>query len=144
MIPIRIKTDPGAKVPEYQTDGSAGADIFSFTDKDIVIEPGKVELIPTGVYLHIPEGYEAQIRPRSGLALKNGVTLLNTPGTIDSDYRGELKIITVNFGKENFIVKNHMRIAQMVFNKIYRGMFLLSEDLKESKRADGGFGHTGI
>lgn len=144
MIPIRIKTEAGAKMPEYKTDGSAGADVFSFLKEDIVLKPGDIKLIPTGLYLQIPEGYEAQIRPRSGLALKNGITLLNTPGTIDSDYRGELGIITANFGNNDFVITNHMRIAQMVFSKIYKGMFLISSDLDNTSRGNGGFGHTGI
>lgn len=144
MIPVKINIQSGAKLPEYQSSGSAGADICAFIDGDIVINPGDTTLIPTGISMEIPEGYEAQIRPRSGLAINFGITLLNSPGTIDSDYRGEVKIIFSNFGKEPFIVKNGMRIAQVVFNKVYRGHFIDSAELNQTGRNSGGFGHTGI
>lgn len=144
MIPVKINIKPGAKTPEYQSRGSAGADICALLDNDVTIIPGETTLIPTGLSVEIPEGYEAQIRPRSGLALNFGITLLNSPGTIDSDYRGEIKIIFSNFGKEPFTIKNGMRIAQMVFNKVYRGHFIDSSDLNHTERNNGGFGHTGI
>ncbi len=144
MIPVTIKVDKGAKVPGYQTEGSAGADIYAFLEKDLTIKPGDIELVPTGIYVEIPEGYEAQIRPRSGLALKHGLTLLNTPGTIDSDYRGEIKIIVINHGKEEFRITSGMRIAQIVFNKIYRGRFIEETELNVTARNKGGFGHSGV
>jgi len=144
MIPVKIKTDKEAKIPEYQTQGSAGADIFAHLEEPVIIEPGKTILVPTGTYIEVPEGYEAQIRPRSGLALKHGLTLLNTPGTIDSDYRGEVKIIVTNFGNEPFTITDKMRIAQMVFNKVYRGHFILENSLSETERNKGGFGHSGL
>ena len=144
MIRINIRTAPGAEIPRYQSPGSAGADIFAFLDEPMTVEPGGTVLVPTGCFMEIPDGYEAQIRPRSGLALKHGITLLNTPGTIDSDYRGELKIIVINLGKETFIIENGMRIAQMVFARAYRGEFVEVEELAETRRNEGGFGHTGL
>src|SRR4030043_2271048 len=118
MIPIKIYALPGAKIPEYQSQGASGVDICALLDKEITIKAGETVLVPTGITLEIPEGYEAQIRPRSGLAINHGITLLNTPGTIDSDYRGEIKIIMTNLGKKDFVVTSGMRIAQMVFNKV--------------------------
>jgi dUTP pyrophosphatase len=144
MIPITIKVEEGAKVPGYQTEGSAGADIYAFLENDLTIKPGSIELVPTGIYIEIPDGYEAQIRPRSGLAIKNGLTLLNTPGTIDSDYRGEIRIIVINHGSDEFTITNGMRIAQMVFSKVYRGRFIEETELKVTARNEGGFGHSGI
>ncbi len=144
MISVKIKVMPGARVPEYQSRGAAGADIFACIGEPIVIQPGSVALVPTGLSIELPEGYEAQIRPRSGLALKHGITLLNTPGTIDSDYRGEVKIIIANLGAEAFTVEHGMRIAQMVFARVYRGRFIDAEILSESERNDGGFGHSGL
>ena len=144
MIPVRIKLKDGAVIPGYQTRGSAGADLCAFTEGSLILEPGRTVLVPTGVYMEIPEGYEAQIRPRSGLALKHGITLLNAPGTIDSDYRGEIKIIMTNLGHENFIIENGMRIAQLVFAKVYRGEFIKTDQLNETARKEGGFGHSGV
>ncbi len=144
MIPVKIRTGPGAKIPEYQSEGSAGADIFALCEKPVTIEPGETALIPTGIFLEIPERYEAQVRPRSGLALKQGITLLNSPGTIDSDYRGEVKVIVTNLGREPFTVTNHMRIAQMVFSRVFRGDFFESDELEVTARNDGGFGHSGV
>ena len=143
MISVNVKTLPGAKLPEYESSGSAGADVRAFLNQDIVLKPGETKLVPTGLFMEIPGGYEAQIRPRSGLALKNGITILNSPGTIDSDYRGEIKIIVTNFGSENFVVSNNMRIAQIVFNKVYQGIFNVTDELNETERGHGGFGHSG-
>ena len=134
----------GASLPEYQSTGSAGADLCALLQEPVVLSPGKTILVPTGIFLEIPDGYEAQIRPRSGLALKHGITLLNSPGTIDSDYRGEIKIIMTNFGNENFIIENGMRIGQMIFARVYRGNFIKVEKLNETERNEGGFGHSGI
>ncbi|MCP4137209.1 MAG: dUTP diphosphatase [bacterium] len=144
MIPVKIKIEPGAKAPEYQSKGAAGADLHAFLEQPVTLKPGRTQLIPTGVYIELPEGYEAQIRPRSGLALKHGITLLNTPGTIDCDYRGEIKLIISNFGQDDFIVTNEMRIAQMIFNKVHRGHFIPVEVLNETGRNEGGFGHSGV
>ena len=143
MIPVKIVLADGASLPQYQSKGSAGADLCAHLKEDLLLERGKTVLVSTGVFLEIPEGYEAQIRPRSGLALKHGLTLLNTPGTIDSDYRGEIKIIMTNFGNEDFIITDGMRIAQIVFSKFYRGHFIPSS-LDETDRGSGGFGHTGV
>ena len=143
MIQVKIVLKNGASIPDYQTEGAAGADVYALLDEPVVIKQAETVLIPTGIFLEIPFGFEAQIRPRSGLALKNGITFLNSPGTIDSDYRGEVKIIMSNFGKEPFTVTNGMRIAQMVFSKVYRGDFIVTEELKNTKRNDGGFGHSG-
>lgn len=144
MIPIKIKIIPGATIPVYQSSGAAGADLFANLTEPLTIEPGGIALIPTGIQMEIPEGYEAQVRPRSGLALKNGLILLNSPGTIDSDYRGEVKVIAGNFGKEVFTVDPGMRIAQLVFAKVFKGFFIESENLNDTKRSSGGFGHTGV
>ena len=143
MIPVKIHAVPGAMIPEYQTVGSAGADVCAFLKESFTIKPGETALIPTGIFIEIPEGYEAQIRPRSGLAIHNGITLLNAPGTIDSDYRGEIKIIMINLGQTDFVISSGMRIAQMIFNKIYRGHFIEIDTLSNTARNDGGFGHSG-
>ncbi len=143
-VTIKLRVLPGAKMPEYKSEGSAGADIFAFLEKSMRIEPGETVLVPTGIFVELPEGFEAQIRPRSGLALQHGITLLNTPGTIDSDYRGEIKIIMTNFGKGPYVVENGMRIAQMVITRVWYADFIIVSELKETKRNDGGFGHTGI
>ena len=144
MIPVKIRLTPEAKIPEYKSTGSAGADIFTSMDSPVTLNPGEIRLISTGIAIELPEGYEAQIRPRSGLALNHGLTLLNTPGTIDSDYRGEIKIILANLGQKPFTVENGMRIAQMIFTKVYRGEFSIVDRISTTERNDGGFGHTGI
>ncbi len=144
MVTIKIHAEPGARIPAYQSRGASGADIFAFIPDSVALQPGDTKLIPTGITMEIPEGYEAQIRPRSGLALNHGITLLNTPGTIDSDYRGEIKIIVTNLGKKVFSIENGMRIAQMVFNKTYKGDFIIAGELSETDRHDGGFGHSGV
>jgi dUTP pyrophosphatase len=143
-ITVKVKRSDRARVPEYQSSGSSGADILACLAERVGIEPGQVALIPTGIAIEIPEGYEAQIRPRSGLALKSGITILNSPGTIDSDYRGEIKIIVANLGSETFLVENGMRIAQMIFSRIYRGDFIEIDELEKTDRNAGGFGHTGV
>ena len=131
-------------LPEYQTKQSAGVDLCAFTSTDVILSPGDRVLIGTGLYIALPEGYEAQIRPRSGLALKHGITIINSPGTIDSDYRGELKIALINHSKEDYIVKNGDRIAQMVISKYEQISFTLTENLDHTERGEGGYGHTGI
>jgi dUTP pyrophosphatase len=144
MIKIKIQLSHGSVIPEYQSLGSAGADLFANVDETIVLSPGKTKLIPTGIFIEIPEGYEAQIRPRSGLALKHGIAVLNSPGTIDSDYRGEIKIILTNLGEEDFRIEKGMRIAQMVFARVFRGEFIQVDQLDATERNEGGFGHSGI
>jgi dUTP pyrophosphatase len=130
-------------LPEYATEGSSGLDLRAAVDNDFIIEKGKVALVPTNLSVEIPLGYEIQVRPRSGLAAKNGIGVLNSPGTIDSDYRGEIKIILFNFGSENFIIKRGDRIAQMVLAKVYKMNFEETHELNGSERGAGGFGHTG-
>lgn len=144
MIPVKIRVKPGASLPAYQSRGAAGADLCALLDEPLLLSPGRTVLVPTGLFVEIPEGYEAQIRPRSGLALNHGITFLNSPGTIDSDYRGEVKIIMTNLGEKDFVVENGMRIAQMIFSKIYRGEFIIKDELVETERNHGGFGHTGV
>ena len=130
-------------MPKYETPGSSGMDIAAFIEEDIIIKPGYKEIIPTGLSLSIPKNFEVQIRPRSGLAAKNNITVLNTPGTIDSDYRGEIKVILINFGNENFIVENELRIAQMVFCPLMQAELREVKELSKTIRGDGGFGSTG-
>jgi dUTP pyrophosphatase len=130
-------------LPSYSTEGSSGMDVRAAVTGDIFINPGGIMLIPTNISAEIPEGYEIQVRPRSGLAIKNGIGLLNSPGTIDSDYRGEIKIIMFNFGKEKFKISRGDRIAQLILSKYYTADIIESNDLKETNRGKGGFGHTG-
>lgn len=146
-IEINIKQLPhgeGLSLPAYATSQSAGMDLLAAVDKDIIIKPNERKLIPTGIAIALPEGYEAQIRPRSGLALKNGITVLNTPGTIDADYRGEIGIILINLGNEDFVISRGMRIAQMIIASYVQGIFSLVEDLDNTARGDAGFGSTGV
>ncbi len=131
-------------LPEYKTNGSAGLDLCSSSEEIITIRHFDVKLIPTNLVLEIPEGYEAQVRPRSGLAMKNGITVLNTPGTIDSDYRGEVKVLLINFGKEDFAVNFGDRIAQLVISKYEKISLVQSDMVSETERGDGGYGSTGI
>lgn len=130
-------------IPEYATNGSAGMDIRAVNEEEIIIKPGQIELVPTNISVEIPNGYEMQVRPRSGLAFKHGIGVLNSPGTIDSDYRGEIKIILINLSKEDFKISCGDRIAQLVLSKVYLAEMIESEDLNDSKRGKGGFGHTG-
>ena len=144
MVKILIKKiNSKVKLPKYKTDGSSGMDLMAFLNNPISIMPQKSELIPTGLSIAIPENTEIQIRPRSGLAAKNNISVLNTPGTIDSDYRGELKVILYNHGSEEFIINNEDRIAQMVLVPIIKATFEEVEDLPETIRGEGGFGSTG-
>ena len=132
-----------ALLPVYGSKGAAGADIRANIKEDILLGAGQRLLVPTGLRFEIPEGYEIQVRPRSGLALKEGITVLNTPGTIDSDYRGELKVILINHGLEDYLIKVDMRIAQIVVSPVMQVDFNLTEDLCETLRGSSGFGHTG-
>jgi len=134
----------GAGLPVYQTEGSAGADVKALLNEPVVIEPGERTLIPTGIALELPIGYEAQVRPRSGLAAKSGLTVLNTPGTIDSDYRGEITVILINHGSEPAIVQNGDRIAQLVIAPVVQASFSLTHELNSTERGSGGFGSTGV
>ena len=144
MVKILIKKlNSKVKLPKYKTDGSSGMDIMAFIDKPVSIMPKKSELIPTGLSIAIPSNTEIQIRPRSGLAAKNNISVLNTPGTIDSDYRGELKVILYNHGDKEFIVNNEDRIAQIVLAPIIKATFEEVKNLPTTIRGKGGFGSTG-
>jgi dUTP pyrophosphatase len=141
---LRVKRkEEAAPLPKYETGGSAGLDIRAYIGPDLTIPPLGRAKIPTGLFFEIPEGYEAQIRPRSGLADKNGITVLNSPGTIDSEYRGELEVILINLGSESFTVKNGDRIAQMVISPVIRALVAEAERLSETGRGTAGFGSTG-
>jgi len=143
MPEIKIKKlFPEAKPPLRMTEHAAGYDLFSANRNKIILKSGEIALVPTGIAISLPEGFEAQIRPRSGLALKNKIGILNSPGTIDADYRGEIKIILFNFGKEDFVIEPASRIAQMVISKYETADFSLVEKLDETERGEGGFGHT--
>jgi dUTP pyrophosphatase len=140
---IRIVNKSNNPLPDYSTEYSAGMDLRAFLDKPVVLKSFERRLIPTGLYVEIPHGYEAQIRPRSGLALKKGITILNTPGTIDSDYRGEIGVILINLSQEDFVIENGERICQMIVSAFGKVEWQLSEVLDETIRGEGGFGHTG-
>lgn len=136
--------DPALPLPDYQTAGAAGADLRAdLAGRDLTLEPGDVKLVPTGLRVEIPHGFEMQVRPRSGLALKYGVTVANAPGTVDSDYRGPLGVILVNLGREAFVIAHGERIAQAVIAPVVRARYVMAETLSESDRASGGFGSTG-
>ena len=144
MIKILIrKLDTKIPLPKYETDGSSGMDLSAYIKNDLIIAPGEKKIVPTGLMVAVPKGYEIQIRPRSGLAAKNSITVLNTPGTIDSDYRGEIKVILFNHGNENFKIENSMRIAQMVVCPVSLAEVFEVDDLDKTKRGTGGFGSTG-
>lgn len=140
-IPIIIEDEEN--LPIYSSEYASGADVKAANHQEIVIQPGSSALIPTGIRLAIPEGYEIQIRPRSGLAAKNQITVLNTPGTIDADFRGEIQVILINHGKKPFIVSYGMRIAQMVLAPVLKAEFILADALVNTARGEGGIGHTG-
>lgn len=134
---------PDIPLPAYATHGSAGLDISAAVENEIIIPKGKIGFVPTNFSVEIPEGYEIQVRPRSGLAVKHGITVLNSPGTIDSDYRGEVKIILINLGEEDYKISRGERIAQLVVSKVYQALFTEVENLNDSRRGEGGFGHSG-
>lgn len=140
---IKILNKSKHALPSYSTQASAGMDIRANIDSEIILDPGERSLVTTGLFLEIPEGYEAQIRPRSGLAIKNGITVLNSPGTIDSDYRGEVCIILINLSDAKFVIKDGERICQMVISKHEKADWINVENLIETERGRGGFGHTG-
>jgi dUTP pyrophosphatase len=140
---IFIDIEDEELMPQYATDMAAGADIKAAIKENIELKPGESILVPTGIRLQIPNGFEIQIRPRSGLALKNQITILNTPGTIDADYRGEIGVILINHGKKSFLILPKMRIGQLVLAKVYQAEFIKTKELTITKRERGGFGHTG-
>lgn len=131
-------------LPAYMSEGAAGMDLYANVKEEVTVEKGSIKMIPTGIRIALPEGFEAQIRPRSGLALKNGISLVNSPGTIDSDYRGEIGVIVINLGENDFVVKRGDRIAQMVINRYEKVEWTECADLDETERGEGGFGHSGV
>ena len=140
----KFNPDIKSVLPDYKTTGSSGMDISSASTDKIIVEPGSTALIPTNIVMEIPDGYEGQVRPRSGLAFKKSVTVLNTPGTIDSDYRGEIKVILMNHGKEPFEVNFGDRIAQLIISKYEKAELIEIEELSDTQRGDGGYGSTGV
>jgi len=140
---IKIINKSNNPLPHYQTSLSAGMDISAFLEESVVLKPLERVLVPTGLFIELPAGFEAQIRPRSGLAVKKGLTVLNTPGTIDADYRGEIKVILINLSQENVVVENGERIAQMIITRHEQAHLIQVEEINETQRGAGGFGHTG-
>lgn len=140
----RIREGSDIPLPRYMTSHSAGMDLYADIEGEMILKPGERKLIPTGIAISLPDGFEAQIRPRSGLAINHGITLLNSPGTIDADYRGEISAIMINLGDNSFTIKRGDRIGQMVINKIYHASWEEAEELDNTKRGTGGFGHTGL
>jgi dUTP pyrophosphatase len=142
-IEVHIINKSNNPLPEYATAGSAGMDIRAFLNETVVLKPMERALIPTGLFIELPQGYEAQVRPRSGLAIKQGITCLNTPGTIDSDYRGEIKIILINLSQEEQKIHSGDRIAQMLVSKVEKVNWITADEISVTARNEGGFGHTG-
>ena len=142
-VPVKIINRSDNSLPSYATEGSAGMDVRANNEAEITLQPLERTMVPTGLFIELPAGFEAQIRPRSGLAIKNGITCLNSPATIDSDYRGELKVILINLSNEAFKITKGDRIAQMVFQKVEKVMLTEVEELSTTTRGEGGFGHTG-
>ena len=140
---LRPEHDADIPLPRYMTAHSAGMDVSAANPVDWVLEPGEIKLVPTGFAMALAEGFEAQIRPRSGLAIKHGITLVNSPGTIDADYRGEVKIALINHGAEPYTVRRGARIAQMIIHRVHQAEFQIVDQLDSTARNDGGFGHTG-
>lgn len=143
MTKVNVINQSINPMPSYATEGSAGMDLYANNEEAIILGPGERSLISTGIHIELPEGFEAQVRPRSGLAVRNGVTVLNAPGTVDSDYRGEIKIPLINLGLEDFTILRGERIAQMVIAKYERISWQAAEVLSDTQRGEGGFGHTG-
>jgi dUTP pyrophosphatase len=143
MTEVRIINNSNNPLPKYQTGQSAGMDLYAFLEKEINLASGERVLVPTGIHIELPQGYEAQIRPRSGLAFKHGIGMVNAPGTIDADYRGDIGVLLINHGKEDFVIKSGERIAQMVIAKYEQVTWVQTEELDSTERGSGGFGHTG-
>jgi dUTP pyrophosphatase len=141
---VKIVNTSKHTLPAYETEASAGMDLRANLDEEIVLKPLERYLVPTGLFIELPVGFEAQIRPRSGLAIKKGISLLNTPGTIDADYRGEIKIILVNLSNDDFTITDGERIAQMIISKVEKAEWVEVEELQQTERGAGGFGHTGV
>ncbi len=143
MVKVKIVNKSNNDLPKYSTEHSAGMDLRAFLDEDVALKPLERFLVPTGLFIELPEGYEAQIRPRSGLAVKHGISIVNSPGTIDADYRGEIKVILINLSNDDFVIKSGERICQMIIQKYEKAEMIEVEELNESERGAGGFGHTG-
>ncbi len=146
-VQVKIKRLPGQEdmvLPSYETDGAAGMDIRAAVKAPVTLRPGDIKLVPTGLRVAVPRGYEAQIRARSGLALQRGIGMVNAPGTIDSDYRGEIGLIMINWGKEPFTINRGDRVAQMLIHRVHRAEFIEVEELDGTERGEGGFGHSGV
>lgn len=146
-VEIKVKRLSGYEdilLPAYESNGSSGMDIRAAVTHEVLLKPGEIRLVPTGLAVSVPRGYEGQIRPRSGLALKYGIGMINSPGTIDSDYRGEIGIIVINWGQRPFTIRRGDRIAQMVITRVYRAQLIEVNDLDSTRRGEGGFGHSGI
>jgi dUTP pyrophosphatase len=140
----RFKKGRSVCLPQYMTESSSGVDLFASLADEVTLEPGDRRMIPTGISVAIPEGFEGQVRPRSGLAIRNGIGLVNGPGTIDADYRGEIGVLLINFGRESVTIRDGDRIAQMIISRVFRAVWEEVEDLPPTVRQEGGFGHTGI
>lgn len=140
----RLKNNHELPLPGYETEGSSGMDIRAAVEGPVLLNPGEIKLIPTGFALSIPQGYEAQVRPRSGLALRHGIGMVNSPGTIDADYRGEVSVVLINWGPAPFTINRGDRIAQMIISKVYKADVIDVDTLDSTPRGDGGFGHSGI
>jgi dUTP pyrophosphatase len=146
-VTIRVKRLAGNQdiaLPSYETEGASGLDLRAAVNGELTLHPGEIRLVPTGLAISLPRGYEAQIRPRSGLALKHGVGMVNSPGTIDSDYRGEVGLVLINWGSASFVIKRGDRIAQMIVTRVSRAEVLEVDGLEPTKRGEGGFGHSGV
>ena len=144
MLKIKVVNRGHQQLPAYATPQSAGMDLRANLDEPLTLHPFERKLVKTGLFIALPEGYEAQVRPRSGLALKHGITVLNTPGTIDADYRGEVGVLLINLSQEDFVIQDGERIAQMVISRHEQGEFVVVEELDETERGAGGYGHTGV
>ncbi|MBR2232529.1 MAG: dUTP diphosphatase [Prevotella sp.] len=144
MLKIKVVNRGHQQLPAYATPQSAGMDLRANLDEPLTLHPFERKLVKTGLFIALPEGYEAQVRPRSGLALKHGITVLNTPGTIDADYRGEVGVLLINLSQEDFVIEDGERIAQMVIARHEQGEFVVVEELDETERGAGGYGHTGV
>jgi dUTP pyrophosphatase len=140
----RLRKDRPVPMPQYMTKGASGMDLFASLEEEMTLQPGERRLVPTGIAVAIPAGFEGQVRPRSGLAIQKGIGIVNGPGTIDSDYRGEIGVLLINFGKESFTIRNGERIAQMVISRVFRTALVEVDDLPATQRQGGGFGHTGM
>ena len=144
MLKIKVVNTGHQQLPAYATSQSAGMDLRANIDESVVLKPFERRLIPTGLHIALPVGFEAQIRPRSGLALKHGITVLNSPGTVDADYRGEVMVLLINLSQEDFVINDGERIAQMIISKYEQGTFTIVDELEDTERGTGGYGHTGV